>query len=59
VLLAGYAAAGAALTPVLGGARAPEPSFNAIHIVAAIAAGLAFTLTLRARYRDAGSGRRA
>lgn len=32
---------------------APEAAFSAPYIVAAVATGLAFTLTLRARYRDA------
>ncbi len=32
---------------------APDPRFAAIHLLAAVAAGIAFTLTLRARYRDA------
>ena len=35
------------------GQIAPDPSFTAWHLLAAIAAGLAFTLTLRARYSDA------
>ena len=35
------------------GQIAPEPVFNAWHLLAAIAAGLAFTLILRARYSDA------
>jgi uncharacterized membrane protein YjjP (DUF1212 family) len=34
-------------------AAAPHAAFSGVHLVAAIAAGLAFTLTLRARYRDA------
>jgi uncharacterized membrane protein YjjP (DUF1212 family) len=32
---------------------APDPSFSGWHLLAAVAAGLAFTLTLRARTRDA------
>ncbi len=32
---------------------APSASFGATHLVAAFLAGIAFTLTLRARYRDA------
>lgn len=32
---------------------APDPRFSAIHLLAAIAAGVAFTLTLRARFSDA------
>jgi uncharacterized membrane protein YjjP (DUF1212 family) len=32
---------------------APDPRFSAIHLLAAIAAGVAFTLTLKARFRDA------
>ena len=32
---------------------APAPSFGAWQVLAAITAGIAFTLTLRARYRDA------
>jgi len=32
---------------------APRPDFGATHLIAAFLAGLAFTLTLRARYRDA------
>ena len=35
------------------GQIAPESVFDAWHLLAAIAAGLAFTLTLRARYSDA------
>jgi uncharacterized membrane protein YjjB (DUF3815 family) len=35
------------------GQIAPHPGFNGWHLLAAIAAGLAFTLTLRARYSDA------
>jgi uncharacterized membrane protein YjjP (DUF1212 family) len=35
------------------GQTAPSPAFGAWHLAAALAAGLAFTLTLRARYRDA------
>jgi uncharacterized membrane protein YjjP (DUF1212 family) len=31
----------------------PDVSFSPVHLLAAVAAGLAFTLTLRARYRDA------
>ncbi len=31
----------------------PDTRFAAIHLLAAVAAGVAFTLTLRARYRDA------
>jgi uncharacterized membrane protein YjjB (DUF3815 family) len=34
-------------------ASPPDAGFSAVHLVAAVAAGLAFTLTLRARYRDA------
>ena len=39
----------------LGGSTFPVPSldFGATHLIAAFFAGLAFTLTLRARYRDA------
>jgi uncharacterized membrane protein YjjP (DUF1212 family) len=37
--------------PVEGGA--PEPTAFAIQLLAAVAAGLVFTVTLRARYRDA------
>jgi uncharacterized membrane protein YjjP (DUF1212 family) len=32
---------------------APDPAFSSWHLLAAAAAGLAFTLTLRARYTDA------
>jgi uncharacterized membrane protein YjjP (DUF1212 family) len=35
------------------GAAAPHAAFAGVDFVAALAAGLAFTLTLRARYRDA------
>jgi uncharacterized membrane protein YjjP (DUF1212 family) len=35
------------------GQIAPDPVFSAWHLLAAVAAGLAFTLTLRARYSDA------
>jgi uncharacterized membrane protein YjjP (DUF1212 family) len=35
------------------GQAAPEPAFSSWHLLAAVAAGLAFTLTLRARSRDA------
>jgi uncharacterized membrane protein YjjP (DUF1212 family) len=35
------------------GQIAPHPDFNGWHLLAAVAAGLAFTLTLRARYSDA------
>jgi uncharacterized membrane protein YjjP (DUF1212 family) len=35
------------------GASAPGTAFSAFHLLAAAAAGIAFTLTLRARYRDA------
>jgi uncharacterized membrane protein YjjP (DUF1212 family) len=35
------------------GAVVPETSFGAVYLLAAVAAGLAFTLTLRARSRDA------
>ena len=31
----------------------PDPTFSAISLLAAVAAGVAFTLTLRARFRDA------
>jgi uncharacterized membrane protein YjjP (DUF1212 family) len=31
----------------------PDPSFGVVHLLAAVAAGLAFTVTLRARFRDA------
>ena len=31
----------------------PDTAFSTIHVLAAVAAGVAFTLTLRARYRDA------
>ena len=31
----------------------PDTTFSTIHVLAAVAAGVAFTLTLRARYRDA------
>ena len=34
-------------------ATAPDTTFSAIHLLAAVAAGVAFTLTLRARFRDA------
>ncbi len=34
-------------------ATAPDTRFSTIHVLAAVAAGVAFTLTLRARYRDA------
>jgi uncharacterized membrane protein YjjP (DUF1212 family) len=34
-------------------AAAPSTAFAGVHLLAAVAAGLAFTLTLRARYRDA------
>jgi uncharacterized membrane protein YjjP (DUF1212 family) len=35
------------------GQTAPETAFMGWHLLAAVAAGLAFTLTLRARYQDA------
>ena len=35
------------------GQTAPSPAFSSWHLLAAVAAGLAFTFTLRARYRDA------
>jgi uncharacterized membrane protein YjjP (DUF1212 family) len=35
------------------GAMTPDTTFSAYHLFAAAAAGIAFTLTLRARYRDA------
>jgi uncharacterized membrane protein YjjP (DUF1212 family) len=35
------------------GQAAPNPAFSGWQLLAAVAAGLAFTLTLRARYRDA------
>ena len=34
-------------------ATAPDTTFSTIHVLAAVAAGVAFTLTLRARYQDA------
>jgi uncharacterized membrane protein YjjP (DUF1212 family) len=34
-------------------AAAPHSAFSGIHLLAAVAAGLAFTVTLRTRYRDA------
>jgi uncharacterized membrane protein YjjB (DUF3815 family) len=35
------------------GATTPDTAFSAFHLLAAAAAGIAFTLTLRARHRDA------
>ena len=35
------------------GATVPDTAFSTIHVLAAVAAGVAFTLTLRARYSDA------
>jgi uncharacterized membrane protein YjjP (DUF1212 family) len=35
------------------GATVPDTTFSTIHVLAAVVAGVAFTLTLRARYRDA------
>ena len=54
-LVFGVAVGRSIATTWLGGSSFPAPSldFGATHLVAAFFAGIAFTLTLRARYRDA------